>query len=117
MGLTDSQSAAGLVLILDPERRVAVEQSDLQQRYGLTIAECNLANCMVEGMDVNACCARLNIRRSTARMHLRSLFVKTRTRRQAELVALLFKNHGLIDLGRGSTQGFENFSSPDLVDV
>ncbi len=89
------EKAEALVFILDPERPVGASQSDLHQLYGLTSAESNLANCLMEGKRLNDCCRQLRIRMPAARMHLRNLFRKTGTRKQSELVWLLFNNYGL----------------------
>jgi DNA-binding CsgD family transcriptional regulator len=92
----DAAAPAALVFILDPERPAEAPQADLHQLYGLTSAESNLANCLMQGKTLNESCEQLGIRHSTGRMHLRNLFSKTGVRRQSELVGLLFKNHGLV---------------------
>jgi DNA-binding CsgD family transcriptional regulator len=56
---------------------------------GVTPAEANLCAELVRGLTVAAAAARLGIRMPTARSQLRSVFAKTETRRQAELMALL----------------------------
>ena len=92
----DGDKPAALLFIQDPERPVRVLQADLRQFYGLTLTEGSLANFLMEGSTLEECCERLDIRPSTARMHLRNLLAKTGTRGQGELVWLLFRNHGLM---------------------
>jgi DNA-binding CsgD family transcriptional regulator len=99
-GVDEAATPAALVFILDPERLTGAPQADLHQLYGLTSAESNLANYLMQGKTLNECCEQLGIRHSTGRMHLRNLFSKTGVRRQSELVGLLFKNHGLVSTHR-----------------
>jgi DNA-binding CsgD family transcriptional regulator len=61
----------------------------LQRMFGLTMAETRLAIQMARG-DVPADVARSRrLSRTTIRSQLASVFAKTQTRRQAELVTLL----------------------------
>jgi DNA-binding CsgD family transcriptional regulator len=84
------------VFILDPEFSSHAAETGLRQLYGLTAAETRLACFLMEGNNVNDCCRHLGVRRTTVRMHLRNLFVKTGVQRQSELVSLLFKSIGLV---------------------
>lgn len=61
----------------------------LRQRFGLTPAETRLALALAEGMGLREAAERNGVRLSTARVQLKSIFWKTETHRQAELVALL----------------------------
>ncbi|MBY0398607.1 MAG: helix-turn-helix transcriptional regulator, partial [Thermoleophilia bacterium] len=61
----------------------------LQDQFGFTPAEAALAVDILAGNDLAASATRRRITRNTARVHLRHLFEKTGTRRQAELVRLL----------------------------
>lgn len=58
-------------------------------RWGLTRAETRLALLLVEPLSLADAAARLGIGRETARTHLKALFAKTGTQRQAELVIQL----------------------------
>ena len=98
-GSQDAERPAALVFIQDPERPVHVSQTDLRQLYRLTLTECSVANFLMEGSTLEECCNRLDIRPSTARMHLRNLLNKTGTRCQSELVWLLFRSLGLMSAG------------------
>jgi len=90
-----TEEAAAVVMILDPALQVGGAELDLRQPYGLTAAEAQLANLLMEGMALEDCCDELGIRRTTASMHLRNLLAKTGVRRQGELVALLDESIGL----------------------
>jgi DNA-binding CsgD family transcriptional regulator len=57
--------------------------------FGLTAAEAKLAARIASGSGIDAAAAALGIHRETARTQLKAAFLKTNTRCQAELVALL----------------------------
>ncbi|MCJ2120630.1 helix-turn-helix transcriptional regulator [Methylobacterium sp. J-001] len=61
----------------------------LQDLFGFTPAEAALATDILAGHDLAASAARRRITVHTARAHLRRLFEKTGTNRQAELMRLL----------------------------
>ena len=74
------------------ERPVAANWLDpatLADAYALTDREANVASLLAEGLPPAEIAARLGIEIATARVHLRSIFEKTGTRRQAELATLL----------------------------
>jgi DNA-binding CsgD family transcriptional regulator len=70
----------------DPEQRVAQTSEQLVDRYGLTFAEASLAMRLVQGESIAEAAAALGITEHTARTHLKRVFAKTGTMRQAELV-------------------------------
>ncbi len=61
----------------------------LQRLFGLTPAEVKLAWAIARGTAPTDLAVELDVSRTTIRSHLASVFAKTQTRRQAELVALL----------------------------
>jgi DNA-binding CsgD family transcriptional regulator len=61
----------------------------LRIAFGLTAAEARLAMQLCSGVSVAGAAARLGITRATARSALRTIFSKTDTHRQGELIALL----------------------------
>jgi DNA-binding CsgD family transcriptional regulator len=65
----------------------------LRTRFGLTPAETRLALALANGMGLRDAAERNGVRLSTARVQLKSIFSKTETHRQAELVALLARLH------------------------
>jgi DNA-binding CsgD family transcriptional regulator len=93
---SDPLTPATLLFILDPEISVETVEAELRQLYGLTSMEACLANLLMEGKALDDCCTILNIRRSTARTHLKHLFEKVGVQRQSELVSLLLKSIGLV---------------------
>lgn len=80
---------AVLLLLRETEGDAAPRTELLRQRFQLTPAELRLALALAEGVGLRAAAETLGIRMSTARAHLKSVFLKTDTHRQAELVALL----------------------------
>ncbi|WP_233890123.1 helix-turn-helix transcriptional regulator [Paraburkholderia flagellata] len=80
---------AAVVLVIDPEAEEASVSEVLQALYGLTPAETRVAVTIGRGQGLIATADELGVCLSTARTHLRQVFVKTDTRRQAELVRLL----------------------------
>ena len=102
---------AFLVFMWDPEQPVCDVEARLHKLFGLTSAEARLAKLLMEGKTLEECCGRLEIRISTARMHLGRVFAKTGVQRQGQLVSLLWKNVGMICTNRGeSALQFAQFS-------
>jgi DNA-binding CsgD family transcriptional regulator len=64
-------------------------ETALRETYSLTQAEARLAAYLADGSRLDDFAAGLGISKETARTQLKAVFVKTRTGRQAELVALL----------------------------
>jgi DNA-binding CsgD family transcriptional regulator len=88
---TFSQRAVAIVLVSDPEREIQARVEGLRQRFGFTPAEAAFALEIVKGDGRQAAADRLGITVGTARSHLSSIFDKTGSRRQAELVRLLLQ--------------------------
>lgn len=63
-----------------------------QQLFQLTPAETLLAIQLANGLSLEEAAEALNIRRNTARAHLRSIFSKTGVRRQTELVRIFLNS-------------------------
>lgn len=94
MRLPPSSPAAGdtvrvCVMVADPESEYGIPVEKLGELYGLTPAEARLALCLASGKDLRAAAEELGIAYPTARAQLASIFRKTDTSRQAELVRLL----------------------------
>jgi DNA-binding CsgD family transcriptional regulator len=85
-------SAAATAVLIDvrsplPYRRLAA--STIGHALALTDREADVACLLAEGLSPAAIAERLRMQPATARVHLRSIFEKTGTKRQAELVAFL----------------------------
>ncbi|MGH6852478.1 MAG: helix-turn-helix transcriptional regulator [Methylocella sp.] len=80
---------AAIVTVDDPETGRRQLAQNLHNRYGLTGAETGLASEILKGDGRAAAARRRGISEATARAQLSSIFEKTGTHRQAELVHLL----------------------------
>jgi DNA-binding CsgD family transcriptional regulator len=84
-----SQRPAAVVLIIDPDMEPASAEQRLRALYGLTSAEARVAMAIGSGDGLCTVAESLGVLPSTARTHLHHVFLKTGTRRQAQLVQLL----------------------------
>ncbi len=82
---------AAVLFLTDPERTGNPTAASLRCSFGLTRTEAAMAIEVLNGGGLKAAAARLGIAPTTARTHLTSIFNKTRTRRQAELVRILLR--------------------------
>jgi DNA-binding CsgD family transcriptional regulator len=79
----------GIVLFMDPDMVRELPPSLLQQAFSLTPAEMRLAQGLAKGQDLQSIARRHNLSVGTLRVQLRSVFAKTHTKRQGELLMLL----------------------------
>ena len=89
--LQGMRRAAALVVIHPPRQLHETELATLRTTHALTAAEVRLVASMLDGGGLPQVAARLGIGHSTARTHLKHIFAKTQTRRQAELVELVHR--------------------------
>ena len=80
---------AALVFIGDPERPVQMDPRRLTRLYGLSRAEARVAALVGQGKRLDEAAAALGLTYETVRKHLKQIFAKTATDRQAELVRVL----------------------------
>lgn len=81
-------TAVAMVMIWEPELSSICADS-LREIFGLTVREAELASHIASGRTIAATAQRMEISRSTARVHLERVLAKTGTHRQTELVALI----------------------------
>jgi DNA-binding CsgD family transcriptional regulator/PAS domain-containing protein len=81
-----------VVYVRDAVSRSLVSNVVTSQLYNLTPAETSLALELANGLSLEEASQALNIRRNTARAHLRSIFSKTGVRRQTELVRIMLNS-------------------------
>jgi DNA-binding CsgD family transcriptional regulator len=84
-------NGVSIVMLLSRESASRPNPARLQQMFGLTCAEVQLAVSLASGQTPLEIARRNKVSRTTIRSHLAALFSKTETNRQSELVALL--NH------------------------
>ena len=94
---------AVIIVFNDTERKPETDEETLRQFYGLTPAEARLAQCLAQGQRLDEAAATLHITSGTARTHLKHIFSKTETTRQAELVRLMLNGPGKVRTFRYDT--------------
>lgn len=82
-------AAAAMLTLSDPERQGALDVDTLRQLFDLTPTEASVARLVAEGLRRDLIAARLGVSSNTVAFHLRNIFDKTGTRRQADLMALI----------------------------
>lgn len=81
-----------LVFVTDPEAEPRPPEEVLRELYGLTPAEARVTGLLLRGHSVTEAADELEVSRSTVRTHLKRIFSKTGTNRQAELVRLCLRS-------------------------
>jgi len=81
--------AAALLTVHEVTLPARPAAADLKQRYGLTVREAQLCMRLGAGLSLSSISDEMGITVDTARQYLKSVFAKTGTNRQAELVAML----------------------------
>ena len=79
-------SPVAMIYIRDAIGKLNANVDVARKLFGLTTAENALALKLADGLSLEDAAEDLNIKRNTARAHLRSIFSKTGIRRQTELV-------------------------------
>lgn len=81
--------AGTMILLVSQEHDRGPDAALLQKLFSLTPAELRLVTALARGHDLQSTAALLKLSVGTLRVHLKSIFEKTNTGRQAELVWLL----------------------------
>ena len=81
-----------MLIIRDPGRQALISASTLGQLFGLSPAEALLASELAAGANLDEASTSLGITRNTVRSQLQSIFQKTGTNRQVELVRVLLSS-------------------------
>jgi len=89
--LTTPQRTAAVVFITDPDQRPLARPEALRILFGLSRAETKLAMVLLDGKSLSEAADLNHVGRETVRSQLKSIFLKTGTRRQSELIRLLLK--------------------------
>lgn len=77
------------IVLVDTDARRRTPETTLRGAFRLTQAEARLASRLASGDPLDTVCDRLGIAKETGRNQLKSVFAKTGTSRQAELVLLI----------------------------
>ena len=83
------QHAATILFLCDPIRPIELPVAWMMDAYGLTLAEARTALSASSGMTVAGMARQLGLSPNTIKTHLRRVFAKTNTGRQAELARLV----------------------------
>ncbi len=88
------QGPSALIFVIDsaalPRGRAAL----MCQLFSLTPTEARVADLLLQGLEMREAAERLRISLATARFHLKRVFAKTHTHRQAELMRLMLSLPG-----------------------
>lgn len=79
-----------IVFAFDPEQSLSISTEQVRELFNLTNAEAELAVRLCAGMPLEACARDRGVSINTTKSQLRSIFAKTGTTRQVDLLALLF---------------------------
>jgi DNA-binding CsgD family transcriptional regulator len=84
-----SSACQAIVVLVDPDARKVPQTVILRGAFDLTEAEARVAELLSSGASLEDICKRQKIAKETGRNHLKSIFAKTGTHRQSELVVML----------------------------
>jgi DNA-binding CsgD family transcriptional regulator len=85
---------ASVVFVVDSRQSLAMAPEALTHLFGLTRTEAQFAVSLTRGLSVEDASEALAIAPSTGRTHLKRIFLKTETNRQAQLVSMLLSLPG-----------------------
>ena len=88
-GLGDIWAEPLFAIVLLSAKDINSAGKDAHRNFGLTTAESRLVTKLLQGMALSDAARALGLTTSTARWHLKNVFVKTGTRRQSDLLRLL----------------------------
>jgi DNA-binding CsgD family transcriptional regulator/PAS domain-containing protein len=89
-GKTEAEDKpVAIVFVGDPDRPVEIDPARICQIYGLSRAEARVVALLARGYRLDQVAEALGVAYETVRKHLKQVFGKTGTARQAELVRLL----------------------------
>ena len=91
-----STQSAAVIFLSDPDLSDKVPTSLMRSLFGLIASEATLTAGVLEGKGLELAAQRASMKLNTARSHLKRVFGKTGTGRQAELVRLLLRAVGFV---------------------
>jgi DNA-binding CsgD family transcriptional regulator len=80
---------SAVLLITDQEKEIRTSENMLAKLAGLTPSQAHVASLLMNGRSSAEIAEQLNIQENTVRAHLKSMFSKTGTRNQGELMRFL----------------------------
>lgn len=85
---TPGHKSCAIVMARDPEATTALAET-LQQLFALTPAEASVSRALAAGASLEEIAAASGVSVNTVKTHLHRVYVKTATKRQGELIALI----------------------------
>jgi DNA-binding NarL/FixJ family response regulator len=85
----DEQPDAIVLLLIDTDQRTKVSGDTLVRLYNLTPSETRVALMLIDGKRLEQISEELDVAQTTVVFHLKNLFRKTETNRQADLIRVL----------------------------
>jgi DNA-binding CsgD family transcriptional regulator len=89
-----AELASAIAIVTDPEEVTIPGEEVLRSLFGLTPGEAKLTRLVAEGMTLAGAATHLGLRVETIRTRIKTIFEKTNTHGQAELVRLLLNATG-----------------------
>lgn len=108
------ESPVVTLFISNPEINNLVSESTIAELYGLTETEASLTRHLIDGVSMTDMAKHRTVSENTVRTQLKSIFRKTDTSRQAELVSLVLS--GLAPIGNRLPERGGRTKSPRLVE-
>ena len=88
-----AQSPLAIAFLSDLDAPVAIQEDVLRRLYGLTPAECRLAQELCLGGTAGEIAGRVGLSENTIKSQMKGLFAKTGVKRQVDLVKVLYSLH------------------------
>lgn len=85
----EEKPEAVVLLVIDTEQRTKVSGETLVRLYNLTPSETRVALMLIDGKRLDQIAEELEVAQTTVVFHLKNLFRKTETNRQADLIRVL----------------------------
>ncbi len=85
-----------MIFVSDPDLGETIPMELLRSLYGLTAAEAGISLGLLEGKGLEPAASAASMKLNTAKTHLKRVFEKTRTGRQAEFVRVMLKTAGFL---------------------
>lgn len=89
---SSDEDIAAVLFIFDPDEELRPSLEPACRLYGLSPVETNLACHLAAGASLAEAAVKIRVKEQTARTYLKQIFLKTSTKRQADLVRLLFSS-------------------------
>lgn len=96
------KSSVVLVSVRDPDKAIPISEQRLRLLFNFSRAEARLAVQLLEGRSLKAAANRMGVSINTVRSQLASIFAKTDTQRQAELLRVLMASAPRLSDGTSS---------------